>query len=68
MEKYIFIIITVLFFGGIDYMFVAEVVNRGGWAEYCASNPFAGSAIAYMVTLNVIFVMMLWVGYICSKD
>lgn len=68
MEKYFFIIITVLFFGGIDYMFVAEIMNRGGWDAYCTSNPFASSAVAYMVTLNVIFVMMLWVGYICSKD
>lgn len=68
MEKCFYIIIIVLFFGGIDYMFVAEIMSRGGWNAYCMSNPFASSVVAYMVTLNVIFVMMLWVGYICSKD
>lgn len=68
MEKYFFITIIVLFFGGIDYMFVAEIMNRGGWDAYCTSNPFASSVVAYMVTLNVIFAMMLWVGYIICKD
>lgn len=68
MEKCFYFIIIALFFGGIDYMLIAEIMNRGGWDAYCTSNPFASSVVAYMVMLNVIFVMMLWVGYICSKD
>lgn len=66
--KYVVLLSIVLFFGGLDALYIQIVVERGGWDAYVATNPFWQTAVAYFIMLNFLFVCSLVIWWICRND
>ena len=66
--KWIVMLLATAFIVWFDYGLLSVIVARGGWDAYVATNPFAHTAVAGTITINIIYLLGWWIMWIIRND